>query len=395
MKIAIPIFAVVAIACGGGSSPIDSGSTSADSGQMGPSDSGPHPGYDSGPRPPVMGTPGVWEDVTDDDIHLEPSFNPADNFGVQDVIVDPARPTDVYAFICYQGVWRSTDYGTTWAHVSTGRGADVLDAGRPWAAAIDPDPSRDPSTPPDMYTVSGYSGHPGVLKSTDFGANWDLIELPFDIYSLEIDPYDSSHLIGGMHEAANMVESTDAGAHWHQIDVAAHSAYAFFVDTGDPATTRNTWLLVNQAGDPSGISVTRDAGAHFDVVESVTHAHGNAQIHQAAGAIYVAGFYGSEGHGVYRSTDLGAHFSLLANEQASDIVGTPSHLYLSNGGANLGGVDPLLRSASIGDPTTWSPMTAPSTMTNGAKRMAVTFDGAHYVIISGNWNGGIFRYVEP
>jgi hypothetical protein len=33
-------------------------------------------------------------------------------------------------------------------------------------------------------------------------------------------------------------------------------------------------------------------------------------------------------------------------------------------------------------------------ITPGAKRAAVTFDGANYVIVSGNWLGGIWRYVE-
>ncbi len=33
-------------------------------------------------------------------------------------------------------------------------------------------------------------------------------------------------------------------------------------------------------------------------------------------------------------------------------------------------------------------------MTNGAKRTAVAFDGSHYVIVSGNWNAGLWRYVE-
>ena len=39
-------------------------------------------------------------------------------------------------------------------------------------------------------------------------------------------------------------------------------------------------------------------------------------------------------------------------------------------------------------------MTTVPTMTNGAKHAAVTFDGSHYVIVSGNWLGGIWRYVE-
>ena len=49
----------------------------------------------------------------------------------------------------------------------------------------------------------------------------------------------------------------------------------------------------------------------------------------------------------------------------------------------------------VGSGTTWgSYTTKPANMTNGAKRAAVAFDGSHYVLISGNWNAGLWRYVE-
>ena len=32
---------------------------------------------------------------------------------------------------------------------------------------------------------------------------------------------------------------------------------------------------------------------------------------------------------------------------------------------------------------------------NGPKRAAVTYDGAHYVVLGGNWLSGLWRYVEP
>jgi hypothetical protein len=34
-------------------------------------------------------------------------------------------------------------------------------------------------------------------------------------------------------------------------------------------------------------------------------------------------------------------------------------------------------------------------MTNGAKCMAVTYDGQNYIIVAGCWSGGQGRYVEP
>jgi hypothetical protein len=40
-------------------------------------------------------------------------------------------------------------------------------------------------------------------------------------------------------------------------------------------------------------------------------------------------------------------------------------------------------------------MTASMEMNNGGKTTAVTTDGAHYILVSGNWNAGVWRYVEP
>jgi hypothetical protein len=40
-------------------------------------------------------------------------------------------------------------------------------------------------------------------------------------------------------------------------------------------------------------------------------------------------------------------------------------------------------------------MNVPTGMKHGAKRLAVTFDGDHQIIVQGSWMSGIWRYVEP
>ena len=45
--------------------------------------------------------------------------------------------------------------------------------------------------------------------------------------------------------------------------------------------------------------------------------------------------------------------------------------------------------------TNWASYIAKAAaMTNGSKRSAVSFNGTHYVIVSGNWLAGLWRYVE-
>jgi hypothetical protein len=68
----------------------------------------------------------------------------------------------------------------------------------------------DPSTPPALWTASGYSPQLGLYKSTDGGSDWTyyrlanataaraagLTQARDDVYSLDVDPNDSKHLVG-------------------------------------------------------------------------------------------------------------------------------------------------------------------------------------------------------
>jgi len=120
------------------------------------------------------GTPGVWEDITPSGVSLQQQDpGGGDNYGVQDVLADPARSTDLYAFICYQGVWRSSDYGDSWTQVNAGS-----NWGKPWGTAIQPNPDRDPTKAPVLY--AGGSNPVGLLRSLDFGVTWTEHPLPMD-----------------------------------------------------------------------------------------------------------------------------------------------------------------------------------------------------------------------
>src|SRR5437868_3745499 len=52
-------------------------------------------GGTGGALPPAMGTPGVWENVTSPDMPAS-LFTGSSGFGVGNIRVDPARPSDVY-----------------------------------------------------------------------------------------------------------------------------------------------------------------------------------------------------------------------------------------------------------------------------------------------------------
>ena len=109
----------------------------------------------------------------------------------------------------------------------------------------------------------------------------------------------------------------------------------------------------------------------------------------------MAGVYGTQGWGVYRSTDFGASFSHVGMSGGQNgVYGTGKFVYAQSGGANAGGVDQSgSERAALPAGTEWT--TWPVPIGNGPKRAAVTFDGARYVVVGGNWLSGLWRYVEP
>lgn len=351
----------------------------------------------------------IWTDVTPAAIDLDGASFTNDNYGVQDVVVDPARPSDVYAFTCFQGVWKSVDFGVTWIKINTGIGGASLDQGKLWTAAIDPNAQRDPATPPTLWTATGDSAV-GVWKSTDGGVSWTSHAVNNataaqasnnsyfgnDVYALDIDPGNGLHLIAGFHGYPGVSESKDGGSTWTTITVPVgigSSVYPFFVHTGVASTTSATWLTQAQwDSNVNGIWRTNDAGVTWThVASTLEHKHGSTQFFQPANGVVYAPSVNP--NGIFRSVDSGTTWTRVSTSLANAVFGTPDNLYSMDSFASNRSYDPNIQSSSIAG-NSWTAMVAVPTMSNGTKRAAVTFDGSHFVIVSGNWLGGIWRYVE-
>lgn len=413
---------------GDGSSP-DADSSVTDTGTDAPADvfeaatdTGPETGTDAGTDgstiPECTQLPGAWANVTPASASLNPNtptpanVDPGGNYGVQDVLVDPVNPNILYAFLCHQGVWKSVDYGCTWAQIPpTGTNATHLITGRPWTAAIDPSLTRNPTTPPTLYTVSGYGDLMGAYVSTNGGVDWTIYPVgnttsrfgdADDAYAFDIDPTNSLHLITGMHDLG-ISESMDGAHTWRTVSGTGSEAsfgisvYPFFVRGATPATwiTQAEW-----EGDTAGMWRTTNSGATWThVLPKLEHDHGSAQIYQdGLGTVWASGELGPAGNPIERSIDFGQTWHAVTDGSIiqNGVFGTANWVYATRPYADNGGIGQHLQKASLtSGGVTWVDWTPTAPMSNGAKRAATTTDGRHSIIVSGNWNAGIWRYVEP
>ncbi len=396
------------VACGSGSTPQPGmgGAGNNTAGGAGNGESGASTGGAAGAPtagaagapPPAQGTPGVWEEVTSPE--MDPKLFTGGNFGIGNVVTDPARPTDLYVG-GYGSLWKSTDYGLKWSKVDSNPAPPSLALGHVVAVA---------GTTPATVWMASFSGAEHVYKSTDGGLTFKLTgtiaEAPgaASLYSIVVDPNDSTHLITGLHEEDKVLESTDGGESWKFVSgngwvSGGKSWFPFFIDTGDAAKTRLTWFAIAQDG--ASASMTSDGGKTWvkpKGIEGLTHPHGVAGLLQLGKTLFVTGISGTAGDGIFRSTDLGANWSKLTDGRGAVVWGSDKVLYemwgWACGGCGLKDGGPEYRTApQPGD--TWAKGTVPDALDWGPNSVATTSDGTHKIYVGSMWATGLWRYVEP
>jgi hypothetical protein len=355
------------------------------------------------------GTPGVWQNVTDPTrMNMDPQSNPDGNYGAISIMLDPVRPSDLYATICYQGLWKSTDYGVTWDKISTGINGNMLDLGRA-SMVIDPNPNRDPNTPPRFFTNSLYGGiAQGLWKSTNGGKDWTYIwnvvkaadgvtdikqAVGSDVSVPVVDPSDGQHLILSMHGSVgygdHIFESVDGGATWIDKGPTGMSFLSVFL------IDRTTWLVQGDYFSSGNTLKTSNSGASWEVSGPMGHAHGGASLlNLGNGELYLGGI--GVNQGIFHSLNSGDSWVRVPNStDTSAMVATASRIYTSYGWAYF--KDPISPVLGHVDRTgnTWIADPDPEGMTNGAVNLVVTNDGTHNIIVGAFYNAGIWRYVEP
>jgi len=350
-----------------------------------------------GPLEPAKGTVGVWEEVTSPDMPAA-FFTGKDAYGAGNIVSDPGHPADMYVG-GYGSLWKSTDYGLTWHKIDSKPNPPYLPLGHVLAIA-----ATEPAT---LWIANLGGGGDKVFRSTDAGLTFTLTgKLAEDpkadnLYSIIVDPNDPRHLISGLHEQDKVLESIDAGDTWKFASgtgwpSGGKSYFPYFVDTGDPATTRTTWFAIGQDGGSA--VMTSDSGKTWSMpkgLEKLTHPHGSSNFYQIDKSLFVAGKDGPGGEGVYRSTDLGKNWTQVVKKSGSIVWGTPKNLYAMWGwacGTCTDGAQ-FQMAAQPGD--TWTQPAVPDKLNWGPNSVAVTSDGKHSVMVGSMWATGLWRFVEP
>src|SRR5713101_2051663 len=134
----------------------------------------------------------------------------------------PSQPNVFYIGVCNGGVWKSDDYGRTWAPIF-----DQQPTGSIGAVAVAP------SNPNIVYVGSGEGLHrpdlsvgDGIYKSTDAGKTWTHLGLRDgqQIPQIAVDPRDANRLfvavLGhpyGPNEERGVFRSTDGGRTFQRL----------------------------------------------------------------------------------------------------------------------------------------------------------------------------------
>ena len=249
----------------------------------------------------------------------------------------PQQPNVFYIGVNNGGVWKTTDFGRTWAPVfdaqPTGSIGDVAVA---------------PSNPDIVYVASGegiqrpdLSVGDGVYKSVDAGKTWIHLGLAAgqQMGGLAVDPHDPNRIfvavLGhpyGPNPERGVYRSTDGGQHWEQVLYKDENTGAVQV-TIDPvnpqvvyadlwAGRQGPWENGAWNGANSGLFKSLDGGATWHQLTQglPTTAQGLSRIGfciapSDPSRLYATVAAGGDYGGIYRSDDAGETWKKMNSDQ--------------------------------------------------------------------------------
>ena len=247
------------------------------------------------------------------------------------IIIHPANPDLFYAAAASGGVWKTTDFGVTWANVfneSFSIGSLAFDPTDPSVIYVGTGESN-PSS------VDTYPGN-GLWRSTDAGATWTNLGLAETghIAKIAVNPLNPNTIYiaaFGLYRTKNVdkgvYKSTNAGASWTQVLQvdSITGATDLQIDPDDTSrvlaathTYYRTLPTVQRGGAGSGLYISDNAGTAWTQVtggfpfNDATIGSISLDYSKSAPSIAyatVANGAGFNWDGVYKSTDNGHNWT--------------------------------------------------------------------------------------
>ena len=172
--------------------------------------------------------------------------------GPTSIAFDPVSPDIIYVGSSSNGVYKSTDSGSTWTQKNNGLPSDSL--GNTWVDSVAVDPHN------SSVIWAGTNGQEGIFKSEDGGENWVLKGLNDDfdahkILSIAINPNNSNAIFAGTGTSGpgSIYRTINGGATWEQKITDISWVYKIAYDPRNP-----NWIYAATEG--SGVLRSTDGG---------------------------------------------------------------------------------------------------------------------------------------
>lgn len=329
-----------------------------------------------------LGELNQWQEISPPGLTKAPPYT-----GAIVVFEDPSAGGTIYVTGGQSGIFKSTDCGSTWTKVNTGRNADKIDSGNVWSAAIDP------IQPATLYALSGY-GAEGVWKTINGGVDWDNVlssgmGMPGFVGHIAMDPTNHLHVLlsfhnncTGGHTPVCFGESKDGGETWNVLDFPTSIKDGWGEGASILPIDSTHWLYQSWE-----LYYTADAGETWAQVGG-----GNAVVGDyfktPDGSLYVA-----SGRGVMRRPPDQTEWALIdgSGYSVQNIIGDGKRLY------GLRGFQPpdsndFVWFAPYEDTATWKLLETPGLPlppVSGGTDLAVDLD--HHVLYVAAQAAGLWR----
>ena len=366
-------------------------------------------------RPAATGTcasgpatvPGTW-------VNISPAgSNYTTTYGIAAMEIDPNNTAVLYAAADQNGLWKSTNCGTSWTLLGTPP-AVAASPGNSYTTPYLDSPIAirvDPSDSTHLVATQGVRGTSlGFWVSHNGGATWTMPTAFYtlagstttnDVTQMAIDPTNFNHIIVGSHSTwvglgnAGVMETTDGGTTWTaHAPVMSWSSGSLAINfLYDPATGQGnsqTWLVGDWTSN--GMWKTTNSGGSWTQVTTYSGSHGGGSLNYTpSGTVYA----GSTPYPVF-SNDNGntwaqVNGSGLANSYYYVVTGDGTTLYTMESSPIIGGYITtcfLVTPESTGTTSAWtSYQSCAQTFNNGPFFMK--YDPSNRIMYSASWGAGL------